>query len=243
MQLPHLPQFFTWELSRECVPIRLTGEWGNVRHVDLLMVLNDAATVLATNFASKPSHVTVSPSEGPPMALFGSQPTILLNARGRHWCQYAYQFGHELCHVLTNHNRLQATPSGHFQIDEIICETAAIFTVFKLAQKWATNAPYPNWISYAAEFDKYGRNILDGYATKPSVIYPDPQNNAVDRAKNGYVARKLLPLFLRHPEFWEATQSLPLPTPTVAEFLEKWRRESPEQKAADAIATVLGAEI
>jgi hypothetical protein len=224
--------------------INIKGHWDGVKHEHILAVLADAVRVLAAHFDSRPAVITVKPGNDQPIALFGSDPTIQLTARQQYWCQYSYQFGHELCHLLTNHNRLKCSPSGHFQIDEIICEAAAIFTVLKLAERWAKDPPWPELAPYATSMESYGQDILSKYTLKPKCsIYDDPQNNALDRDRNGYVAVKLLNLLMIHPEYWRATQSLPMPTSTVTEFLTNWQKVCPEKEAVKALAAIFSAEI
>jgi hypothetical protein len=89
----------------------------------------------------------------------------------------------------------------------------------------------------------YAQDVVEKYSTRPSGdLYPDPIMHALDRAKNGYAAVKLLPLFLNHPIYWRATSSMPLPRPTILEFLSDWKKLSAEKEAVEAISATLLAE-
>jgi hypothetical protein len=220
--------------------ITIRGHWGQVQHVDIWAVLNDVANVLVPHFDSPPREVTVKPGENAPMALFGANPTITLTARERYWSKYSYQFGHELCHILTNHNRLRLSPSGSYQVDEIICEAAGIYTVQRLAEKWVSNPPYPYLAGFAEHHRTYASETLRNYSAKPSgPIYSDPVNIPTDRARNGYVAIRLVGLLSANPEYWKATQSLPPPNPSVEDFFREWQKACPHVEAVNALITVL----
>ena len=62
--------------------------------------------------------------------------TVFLAARDDYWCQFAYQFSHELCHVLSDYERLGEGPNGWFH--EAICELASVFTLRRMAERWLT---------------------------------------------------------------------------------------------------------
>jgi len=224
------------------IKVKVNGSWGEVTKFQLAPVLQDAAEVLASNFTNTPDEIFVFPREEGPIALFQPPGFIGLSSKGAYWAQHVYQFSHELCHVLTNYGRLQASPSKHFQIDEIVCETASQFTLLKLADKWSTSAPLDlGW--FAPHLRKYANDLQAKYATRSTgLIYADPLHAATDRDKNGYVAVKLLKLFLEKPAYWQATQYYPPPTSTVAEFFSKWRNESVNREATDAIVAILAAE-
>ena len=78
---------------------------------------------------------------------------VQLTARDKLWAQFAYQFAHELCHVLSNLERLRGNPNNWFV--EALCELSSVFTLRKMAERWRTQPPYPNWASDAASLAGY----------------------------------------------------------------------------------------
>ena len=91
---------------------------------------------------------------GPPDDPF----VIQLTARDLEWSQFAYQFSHEFCHVLSNYENLKANPNNWFH--EAICELASVFTLRRMAERWQTNPPYPNWADYVAALRDYSEKRL-----------------------------------------------------------------------------------
>ena len=72
---------------------------------------------------------------------------IQLTARDTYWSQFAYQFSHELCHILSDYERLGEGPNGWFH--EAICESASVFTLRRMAERWRTCPPYAGRTDYA----------------------------------------------------------------------------------------------
>lgn len=87
-------------------------EWGDALRSDVQVLLSDVASHLTGALTDPPPgsivvKATASEDEVP-ITLYRSsleEPfTILLSARGTYWSQFAYQFSHELCHVLSDMN-------------------------------------------------------------------------------------------------------------------------------------------
>ncbi|MBC7945419.1 MAG: hypothetical protein H7X91_09210 [Burkholderiales bacterium] len=168
---------------------------------------------------------------------------ILLSARNRRWAQYAYQFSHELCHVLSNFGHGQTNNGGkpNQWFEEAVCEAAAVFTLRSMASTWASNPPFPDWKDYAPVLREYaeqlsgeahrrlpyGMSASAWYATNRQAVSENPYL----REKNEVCANLLLSLFERNPEHWTAIAYLNLdPTAAAAafaEYLESWHRAAP----------------
>ena len=73
--------------------------------------------------------------------------------RDRQQNQYAYQFAHEFCHVLSGYEGLEGNPNNWFH--ETICELASVFTLRRMAERWPTHPPYPNWAGYSKHLLEY----------------------------------------------------------------------------------------
>ncbi|HYI38749.1 MAG TPA: hypothetical protein VE053_00350 [Allosphingosinicella sp.] len=86
---------------------------------------------------------------------------LRLTSIDNHWSQLAYQFGHELGHVLAGSwdgNALPRTPS-HW-VEEALAEACSLFILRRMAAAWPTDPPYPNWASYAECLDNYAGDRL-----------------------------------------------------------------------------------
>ena len=134
------------------------------------------------------------------------------------WSQFAYQFSHEFCHVLSNYENLKANPNNWFH--EAICELASVFTLRRMAERWRTHPPYPNWADYvAAKLRDYSEKTL----SRQEVQLPEGvtlqswlssqeeslRKGEYQREKNDLVAYALLPIFENTPEGWNAIRNFP----------------------------------
>ncbi|MGH8729906.1 MAG: NAD(P)-binding domain-containing protein [Burkholderiales bacterium] len=133
----------------------LEGDWGNADTGEIETLLHSVASELWRFFPERsPSKLVVIASEKGPLALYRRGPNgeyvILLSAKNRRWVQYAYQFSHELCHVLSNHDH-HAKPNQWFE--EAMCEAAAVFTLRSMASTWESNPPFPDGENYVHSSD------------------------------------------------------------------------------------------
>ncbi len=72
---------------------------------------------------------------------------IQLDTRGTYWSQYAYQFSHEFCHILSGYEHLKENPNQWFH--ETVCELASVFSLRRMAERWPIHPPYPKWADYS----------------------------------------------------------------------------------------------
>ncbi|MGJ8695885.1 MAG: hypothetical protein ACSHYF_06165 [Verrucomicrobiaceae bacterium] len=184
-----------------------------------------------------PLFITNSPKG--PLTLFDRSPRgefiIHLNVRQRYWCQYIYQFAHELTHVRAGF-RNDATDNKW--LEETLCETASLFALRQLSLKWRD---HPHWKSYRHQLHTYAQNII---ATREKITpetlpaylqqnLPALRKDPTLRAKNGAIANILLPHFQIDPNHWLALTTLnknPAPPgQTLSAFLLKWHNDSPSK--------------
>ena len=223
------------------------GGWGVAFPNDIEVLLADVAShlkrLLVEPVAERITVVPVSGADAVPMTLYrrsGDEPiTIQLTARDRKWSQFAYQFSHEFCHVLSDYERLGDNPNKWFH--ETLCELASVFTLRRMAERWPTRPPYPNWADYASALSDYAEDRLaDENHQLPEGLtlatwLPRHENELRQdpylRDKNGIVAYQLLPLFEAYPSGWNAVRSLPESTGRLSEYLADWHeRVEPEDK-------------
>ncbi|MDB6169260.1 MAG: hypothetical protein JWM88_2124 [Verrucomicrobia bacterium] len=186
---------------------------------------------------------------------------IGLTTTGNHWSQFAYQFAHEFCHALAGHTNdfTQLWTRGrkaNLWLEESFCETASLFSMRAMAERWKTAPPYRNWKAYADELAKYARDRSEAAAiTLPSGApfldwfrqnEASMREKATLREKNNVVAGQLLPLFEAQPTGWEAITFLNLgrrdPEESLATRFAEWSAAAPATQLAfiGKVAAVFG---
>jgi len=122
---------------------------------------------------------------------------LALTTRDSFWSQYAYQFAHEFCHILSDYERLRSTPNQWFH--ESLCELASLFTLKQMAVTWQKHPPYPNWREFATSLNAYAEDLVArNFCRLPAganlgdwlhVNEPCLRVNPLQRTLNGLVAR------------------------------------------------------
>ncbi|MBY0232896.1 MAG: hypothetical protein K2W96_26740 [Gemmataceae bacterium] len=229
-------------------------EWGGAPPTDIEAVCRSVASELAPFFPGRKfAPILVGRSKGAPIALFKrtakSEIRIDLNSSGTRWAQFAYQFGHELGHVLCN---FREADNPNLWFEEALCETASLFAIRRMAKTWRTKPPYRNWKGYA--------DALAAYADEYARLHPRPREplprwlrenevglRRIDRKRiHAVAAHVLLPMLEKEPGHWQALDGLnrfdPKKRLSFAEYLDDWRGRVPEERQAfvAAIAEAFG---
>ena len=131
---------------------------------------------------------------------------------------------------MSDYERLKNNPNNWFH--EALCELASVFTLRRMAERWPTFPPYPNWASYAESLASYARKRLSrkehqlpADMTLSAWLFSEESNlrkDAVQRDKNAIVAYALLPLFEKEPYGWNAVRNLPATKGSLAQYLADW---------------------
>lgn len=213
--------------------IRLgSDDWGDAVRPDVLKVLNSAANPVWKSAGSPALKALVveNNSEGPLVAYKrkpGGDYRVLVNVGGRQWAQLAFQFSHEVSHVLSNYREV---PNRQLWFEEAICECASLYALRQMGQQWKTSPPYPNWRSYADSLTDYATDRIDNVASIPeddlatwyAANKETLDNNATKRDLNLIVAIRLLPIFEKHENSWTAVRKLNLGDPSENETLDRY---------------------
>ncbi|MDP6544815.1 MAG: hypothetical protein QGH60_12545 [Phycisphaerae bacterium] len=197
--------------------VRVMGnDWGDANAGEIRGVLESAAGELWRNFPERRLHpIIVQRSRRHPLTLYRRGPKgeylIKVTPKGRFWCQFAYQFAHEFCHILANYSH--KTPPGNKWFEESLCEMASIYVMRRMAVTWKTSPPPPQSKSYARAIQEYvddlqkaedklpkGKTLAVWYKENSAVLRKAP----CMRAKNRIVANSLLSLFEANPGDWAA---------------------------------------
>ena len=199
--------------------------WGLSLPSNIEALLVDTAShlnrLLRTPFTGAIVVVPAPSSDPTPMTHYRSSPNepfpIQLTARDSRWAQFAYQFSHEFCHVLSDYEHLRENPNGWFH--EAICELASVFTLRRMAERWPICAPYPSWVEYSDSLLGYAEDCLSCEdrqlpvdTTLSAWLLPEEETLRKDRYlrdKNATVAYSLLPIFEGDPSGWNSVRKLP----------------------------------
>ncbi len=158
-----------------------------------------------------------------------------------YWAQYAFQFGHEFCHILCKY---EDDYQGNQWFEESLCETASLFVLRQMADAWQDDPPHTHWRSYRKHLRSYADDRLKfepviepvDFASfvraKQDELLKDPKHAEFQRS----VALALLPKFEAEPQRWESIRWLNTKPAeegeTLAASFEKWHAAVPERHRA-----------
>ncbi len=223
-------------------------EWGDADPKDVRAVLQSVIEVISPYVAKRNfGNILVRNDPKGPVSLYEKGPTdeyiILLNVKGRYWAQLAYQFSHEMCHLMSNYD-LEPNNASHQQwFEESLCEAFSLFALDKMAEQWANNPPYPQWQEFAPKFTEYKQDMFKQthrrlpkgmkmpvwYQQYAKTLSADPY--AQGRDLNELVANQLLPIFAENPATWETINYLNLEDDSEDKSLDKhlsdWQKNVP----------------
>ena len=187
--------------------------WGGAKATDIQKVLESTARqIIPYIWQKKLNPIKVGRSQTGPIVLYrrGSSGEYLvrLNTQRTFWSQYAFQFAHELGHIICGYKK---GDSSNMWFEESICEPASLFTLIHMTEEWKNNPPYPIWKSYAPAFKKYANDRLKKYPWPKNTSIQDwykkhknsLEKNHSNRERNVRIASRLLPFFMNNPSGWE----------------------------------------
>lgn len=162
------------EPSLATAPIELGGDWGRSLPSAALRVLERMRAVSLSGIRllsdRQPRAIRVDNSaEGFPAIWlhFDDAPVawIKVNIGERDWSKLAYQFGHELGHVLANSWTRDARPTAGSQwLEEALAEAFSLRGLGLLAPSWQQAPPFAGDSAFGAEIRRYRDNQLQHYA-------------------------------------------------------------------------------
>jgi hypothetical protein len=159
------------------VPLELTGEWaGSPPHAAARVILRMREVSLAgIKLLSDQQPETIRVEErtsGPPAIWLHDDPAktawIIVDIGDRDWCKLAYQFGHELGHVLCNSWGPQAKPQPPSQwLEEALVEAFSIRGLGLLAASWEQDPPFAGNEAFAGAIRHYCAQLIEQYRREP----------------------------------------------------------------------------
>ena len=228
------------------------GDWGGANTRDIEAVLQSVAGVLLPDFPRhRSASIEVRSSAAGPRVLASRSADggyqVLLNVQGARWDQFAYQFSHELCHIVSEFDRREVAAPGlrsYQWFEETICEAVSLVTLNRLASSWRRSPPRAAWASYAPAFARYaerlvasehrrlpaGKSLLAWYRENEHGLESDPYL----REKNEAAAMALIELLEGEPGSLAAIAYLneSRAPATFAAYLAAWRDCCPEPQRA-----------
>jgi hypothetical protein len=152
----------------------VAGAWGGSSPGDAAAVLMRMrqACLAGVRLVSdrQPSRIRVEDhSSGPPAVWLHADPPetawVIVDIGPRDWSKLAYQFGHELGHVLCNSWARDAKPAVPCQwIEEALVESFSLRGLALVANSWQEDPPFPGDSGFATALRRYRLNVLRTYA-------------------------------------------------------------------------------
>ena len=242
-----------------------TNGWGDARIINIHAVLSSAMSQFTPHLQTVawPGIYVFQTADIPITLTYRSEEDrvqIGLATHNKLWCQYAFQFSHEFVHLMVRHlNREteQRIVTRHPDwLEESLCEAGSLFALRSMSRDWQTNAPYPNWVEYGKEFNKYVQERLDSpkNSLPPGTAFDewlksketDFRTNSCNREANTIVAKQMLPVFEQHPAAWETVIYLLAadhdPSTSTDNLFMNWRDACPGnlRPYVNELAKVLG---
>jgi hypothetical protein len=156
------------------VPMEVTGAWpGSLPASALQVVLRMREACLSgVRLVSdrQPNRILVDDrTSGTPAIWLHEDPPrtawILVDIGARDWSKLAYQFGHELGHVLCNSWMASAKPQPPSQwLEEATVEAFSLRGLGRLATGWEQDPPFAGDNAFGAAIRQYRQDAIDNYA-------------------------------------------------------------------------------
>ena len=154
-------------------PIEVVGDWGGSLPGAALAVVTRmrAVSLAGVRLLSdrQPGRLRVdSHASGPPAVWLHDDGTpiawVIVDIGPRDWSKLAYQFGHELGHVLANSWGPDAKPHNPCQwLEEALVEAFSIRGLGMLAESWERDPPFPGDAAFGGAIRAYRDRLLAGY--------------------------------------------------------------------------------
>lgn len=224
------------------------GGWGGVPRESIETVLYAVADELMTRLPGKLAvPIVVTHTEDSPIALYergpGGEYQVRLHAKGENWHLFAYEFAHELCHILSNFDENSGADVTKYNqwFEETLCETASLFTLESLAATWEAAPPGAKWSEPAKKLRRFFDHLIaEGHRQLPphtplqAWLHDNEERLRTDpylRNDNEVVANLLLPLFRDNPQHWESLGYLNLDPDdarsSLHDYLRHWYDNAP----------------
>jgi hypothetical protein len=158
-------------------PLELAGDWGESlpQAAERVVLRMREVSLSGVKLVSdqQPERLRIDEhSSGPAAIWLHREPAktawIIVDVGARDWCKLAYQFGHELGHVLCNSWGPGAAPLPPTQwLEEALVEAFSIRGLGLLAASWEADPPFAGDAPFAASIREYRANLIAQYRKEP----------------------------------------------------------------------------
>ncbi|MDX8470359.1 hypothetical protein RFM26_32360 [Mesorhizobium sp. VK23B] len=239
-------------------PIELAGNWGHMFPHSAGQVVErmrqaclDGVRLLSDR---QPARLRVDEHTSGQPAIWlhpdgSSMAWIIVDIGERDWSKLAYQFGHELGHVLANSWQPDAKPAPPCQwLEEAMVEAFSLRGLRRLAKGWKENPPFAGDNAFGDSIGNYCEDIIRGYGAladqqgltrDAAAWFADHRDEIEIPGLNPFaqaISVTLLAEYDRMPESVEALGALNrwpgrsgVP---IAEYLRRWKRSCAELHAS-----------
>ncbi len=155
-------------------PVELAGDWGHMlpRAADQVIGRMRHACLDGVRLLSdrQPTRLRVDQhTSGSPAVWLhpdgSSMAWIIVDIGERDWSKLAYQFGHELGHVMANSWQPHAKPKPPCQwLEEALVEAFSVRGLGRLAESWKQNPPFAGDNAFGNAIADYRQNIIQNYS-------------------------------------------------------------------------------
>lgn len=232
-------------------PLEIDGDWAGSAPNDARAVIDRVRQACLGDVPllsdRQPARIRVDDhgAEPPHIWLHSDHPDtawVIVDIGARDWSRLAYQFGHELGHVLCNSWQWGQGPRAPTQwLEEALVEAFSIRGLARLADDWERNPPFPHDSGFAVHIREYRANVLAGYReAAPADLAAwlragRPSGPADARAPEGRAVAPVLAILESEPpgiadlgamNRWPERTAVP-----VEEYLPKWQHSCAELNA------------
>ena len=181
-------------------------------HTQVREILDPVYNLLVQSFDSNPRYPVevYFRSQGPKVDLVSGVHRVGISAQQTFWMRYAYEFSHEIGHVLTNWQDLEEYRFSWF--NETMCELASLYVISSFAESGLYGFSYEQWMNYLNDIkvrytsDRW-TNYRIGEDSRTGSWFPrfqsEMERNNLIRELNAAIAFELLPYFVDRPELWQ----------------------------------------
>ncbi|MCG8586151.1 MAG: hypothetical protein MI757_15695 [Pirellulales bacterium] len=225
--------------ERMVIKVEQLDKWKDGRE-NIQFVLNSTAKTLWRHFPDRRVGELLVRPKGGPITLARRGPKgeryVWLDTGDAYWCQYTFQFAHEVGHVLTDNVHYD---HRNMWFEESLCEVCSLFALKQMADDWDKHAN-GRWKRFVPSIRQYVKDRMDQGKLPKGVNFqkwfedelPNFYGNHELRTKNLIVAKELLTLFESEPKHLAAISYLNrgdiLKHKQFDQFLANWHAHVPK---------------
>lgn len=239
-------------------PIELAGDWGRMlpRSADLVLDRMRHACLDGIRLVSdrQPTRLRVDEHTSGPPAIWlhpdgKSMAWVIVDISDRDWSRLAYQFGHELGHVLANSWQADAKPALPCQwLEEAMVEALSLRGLGRLARSWKDDPPFAGDNAFGDAIAEYRQNIVkryraladsQGLTRDPAAWFADHRSEIEMPGLNPFAQAMSLTLLAEYEQAPESVEALgalnrwPGRTAIPAsQYFQRWKKNCAELRAS-----------